>query len=357
MKLGDKETAKKIRQDWEDQNQAGKRRVAVLGTEANYTAVGANLEDAEWAQAEQFNVNRVSRWYRIPPHMLYDLTKSSYSSAELLGIEFLVFSLSPLHQKWTGQAWLKLLSPAQRQDHYFEHNVAALLRGDLKTRMEAYQKGLMQGILTVNEVRGMENLPRVGPEGDKLYMPANMTALDKLAEAPARSGFSGLGSDQSGQQPADPERSFHEFSKKNPEIRQEMAKIAADSHGNYGKMDAISAAKAVFFDAIQRLSQVEATAATRTVDSKADFDRWAREFYPKHQARLTAALAPCQGLVRLAGRKQEMEAISHAVCDYNRREMARAYNETTKSAFHERMGRWAVETAERFTETIFGGQP
>lgn len=356
LKPGDKETGKRIREDWEDMNRPGKRRVAVLGTEATYTPTSASMVDAEWPAAEQLNTVRVARWYRLPPHMLYDLTKNSYASIEAMGIEFLVFALMPWLLKWVGQAGLKLLSPSQRQDHYFEHNVAALMRGDLKTRMEAYQKGLMQGILTINEVRGMENLPRVGPEADKLYLPANLVSLEKLASGQVPPTRTGLGSDQSGTEPQDTERSFHAFAKANPLAAAGLQAVAADSHGDYGKEDVRFAARSVLGDALKRLAQVEATSAIRKVDSKGDFDSWVRDFYPRHQERLTEAVHPCIPLLGLAGCKRGAEEIAVAVAEYGRREICRLYNEQTRSGFHERMAVWAGEISERFTQSILGGQ-
>ena len=73
-----------------------------------------------------------------------------------------------------------LLTPESRKTFFIEHDLAGLLRGDLKTRYEAYAIGRTGGWLSPNEIRGWENLSEIDG-GDSFIEPLNFKPLSEPA--------------------------------------------------------------------------------------------------------------------------------------------------------------------------------
>ena len=155
---------------------------AVLEEGMKWTALGLTAEDSQFIQSRKFQINDIARWFRIPPHMVGDLERATFSNIEHQGIEFVTHTLRP---------WLVRIEMAIRRDliiaqgrFYAEFLVDALMRGDTKSRYEAYNVGINSGILAPNEPREWENLNPL--EGlDEPLRPMNMTPVSQAAAAPA----------------------------------------------------------------------------------------------------------------------------------------------------------------------------
>jgi HK97 family phage portal protein len=135
-------------------------------------------ETAQFLQTREFSVVDVARWFKLPPQMLYDLTKSTYNNVEQQNLNFLIHSLTPYLVSIEQEYDRKLLQEAEKDDHFFKYNMNALLRGDIESRSKAYQLYINNGIMSINEVRKLEDLdPITG--GDRLYMPINIAPIDE----------------------------------------------------------------------------------------------------------------------------------------------------------------------------------
>lgn len=134
-------------------------------------------DDALFLGLRTYQVRDVARWYRVPLHMLADMEKgASFASVELLGMQFVTYTLGVWLAKWEQEATRKLGNVRAREKRYASFLVDAFMRGNTKERSEVYGTALNTGWLTVNEVRRMENLPPV-PGGDVLRSPLNMQEL------------------------------------------------------------------------------------------------------------------------------------------------------------------------------------
>lgn len=181
--MKDPNQRKQFRTEWKEvHGRADASDVGIIPTEATLlNTTQFSNEDAQFLSTRQHNSTEIARWFRIPPHMLMDLTRSTYSNIETQSIEFVVYSLMPWVRRWEEQLNLKLLLPHERGRYYFEHQLAGLLRGDTKSRFEAYMVALQNGIMSVNECRRLENLNPV-PGGDKHFVQLNMTTLENAGE-------------------------------------------------------------------------------------------------------------------------------------------------------------------------------
>jgi phage portal protein BeeE len=116
--------------------------------------------------------------------MIQDLTRSTYSNIEVQGTEFVQHCLLPHLKRWEAAISRDLI--VDDETYFAEHSVSGLLRGDHASRSAYYVSALQNGWMTINEIRELENLNPIGPEGDKHFVQLNMTTLDKVgAEPPA----------------------------------------------------------------------------------------------------------------------------------------------------------------------------
>jgi HK97 family phage portal protein len=202
--MSDPEARRNFRREWKEvHGSPDSNEIAILPVEGKFSPITISMEDSQFLQTRKFNVGEVARWYGVPAHMVGEYEKAAaYASVEAQGIEFIIYSLMAWLRKWEDQLNLKLLSRAQRSQYFIEHNLAGLVRGDLKTRMEAYRTALQIGIMTINECRRLENLPTIGEAGDENYVQLNMTTAKAMHESPPRPGDKVAGANPFGKPPA-----------------------------------------------------------------------------------------------------------------------------------------------------------
>jgi HK97 family phage portal protein len=159
---------------------AGK--VAILESGMKWQNIGMTSKDAEFLDLRRFQVADIARVFRVPPHLAGDLDKATFSNIEQQSLEFVQFCMLPWFTKWEEALSRDLFWPSDRGQYYVEVLVDNLVRGDIKTRYEAYSVGRNNGWLSVNEIRERENLNRIGPEGDIRLAPLNMIPLEQVGK-------------------------------------------------------------------------------------------------------------------------------------------------------------------------------
>lgn len=174
----DEETIKRIRADWRNLHEGldNVGRVAILEEGMKFNPMSFNNRDSQWLEGRKFQRGEIASWFNLPPHKVGDLERATFTNIEEQNRAYLQTSLMRWLIKWQEECREKLLSGKERREdtHFFEFNVAALLRGDIKSRYEAYQVGLGGApFLTQNEVRRMESMPGVDG-GDEIRNPLNM---------------------------------------------------------------------------------------------------------------------------------------------------------------------------------------
>jgi HK97 family phage portal protein len=175
------EQVEQLRDQWE-KAQGGPRnaqRTAVLGGGLKWMAVDVPPEEAQFLESRRFQVLEICRWFRVPPHMVAELERATHSNVEQMSIEFVQYALLPWVRRFETEAALKLLGRNQRGRMQIRFNLAGLLRGDLKTRYEAYAIGRQNGWLSPNDVRRLEDLNPIAG-GDDYHVQVNLTPLDTL---------------------------------------------------------------------------------------------------------------------------------------------------------------------------------
>ncbi len=133
---------------------------------------------SQMIETRRFSVTEFCRWMRVPPHKVADLTKSAFSNIEQQNIEYVQDGITGWCKRWELALWIKILSEQDKRDGlFFSHVVEGLLRGDLKTRSEAYTSFWNTGVMSINEIRRLENMNPVDG-GDTHFVPMNFTSLE-----------------------------------------------------------------------------------------------------------------------------------------------------------------------------------
>lgn len=176
----DKEAKKKFRESWQETYSGeGRHQIGILETGMDLKQLGMSNADAQFLETRKMQIADIGRIFGVPPHLLGDLERATFSNIEQQSIEFVVYSLAPWLVRWEQALARDLLPESQQETHFIEFNVAGLLRGDIVNRYKAYATGRQWGWLSANDVRKLENLNPISG-GDTYLSPTNMTPADKL---------------------------------------------------------------------------------------------------------------------------------------------------------------------------------
>lgn len=163
----------KVREAWQSQfgGSGNSGKVAVLEEGMKYTPISISPEQAQFLETRKFQINEIARIFRVPPHMVGDLEKSSFSNIEQQSLEFVKYTLDPWVIRWEQSLSRALFSQDEKKNYFFKFNVEGLLRGDYASRMTGYATARQNGWLSANDIRELENLDRIpAEEGGDLYL-------------------------------------------------------------------------------------------------------------------------------------------------------------------------------------------
>ena len=160
-------------QRWVSGRNRGRPGVVEYGMDIK--TLGLTNEQAQFLETRRELWLDLTRLWHVPPHKVGILDRATFSNIEHQGLEFVTDTLRPLLELIEASIWKHLLGADPRLR--FEFNVAGLLRGDIKTRYDAYAIGRQWGFLSVNEIKRLEGQNGIGAAGDRYIEPLNMVPL------------------------------------------------------------------------------------------------------------------------------------------------------------------------------------
>lgn len=182
----------RVRDSWQGAfaGSANSGKVAVLEEGMRYQPISLSPEASQLIQTRRFQIDEIARIFRVPPHMVGDLEKSSFSNIEQQALEFVKYSLGPWVTRWEQAMHRCLLTDAEKGALFMKFNVEGLLRGDYASRMSGYATARQNGWMSANDIRELEDMDRIAPEdgGDLYLVNGNMIPL---AGAGAKGGDGG----------------------------------------------------------------------------------------------------------------------------------------------------------------------
>ena len=176
----------KVRDSWNAAfgGSSNAHRVAVLEEGMKYTPISISPNEAQFLETRKFQIDEIARIFRVPPHMVGDLEKSSFSNIEQQSLEFVKYTLNPWVCRWEQALQRALLSDDEKGKYFFRFNVEGLLRGDYQSRMQGYATARQNGWMSANDIRELENIDRIPAElgGDLYLVNGNMLPLSQVEQ-------------------------------------------------------------------------------------------------------------------------------------------------------------------------------
>ena len=149
----------RLRQSWQAQfSGKNSHSVAVLEEGMTFKQMSIPPNEAQFLETRKFQINEIARIFRVPPHMVGDLEKSSFSNIEQQSLDFVMYTLNPWIVRWEQAMQQALLLPAEKGRLSFRFNVDGLLRGDYQSRMNGYAVARQNGWMSANDIRELENM-------------------------------------------------------------------------------------------------------------------------------------------------------------------------------------------------------
>ena len=177
----------KLRDSWNEayggSHNAGK--VAILEQGVTFKPISMSPQDSQLLETRKYQLDEIARIFRIPPHMIGDLEKATFSNIENQSLDFVKYTLGPWVSRWEQSLTRALLLPTEKGEMFIRFNVDGLLRGDYKSRMEGYAIGRQNGWMSANDIRELENLDLIPTDagGDLYLVNGNMLPLEMAGAA------------------------------------------------------------------------------------------------------------------------------------------------------------------------------
>jgi len=174
---------KKIRDSWNEVygGTSNSHRVAVLEEGLTFKSISIPPNDAQFIETRKFQINEICRIFRVPPHMVADLEKSSFSNIEQQSLDFIVNTIRPWLIRIEQSIGQKLLLPDEKSKFFAKFNVNGILRGDFSSRMNGYAIARQNGWMSADEIRELEDMNKLpkGMGGDRYLCNGNMVDLSQ----------------------------------------------------------------------------------------------------------------------------------------------------------------------------------
>lgn len=165
------EQAALIRESWRRlHSNPNSNEIAVLEQGAEYQAVSARLADLEYIADKKLSVDQIARIFGVPPHLIGSMDKPTYASVEQQSLEFLRYTINP----WIVNLEKSIDSALLDSPYFVKFNVNAFERPDISARYRSYATARQWGWMSVNDIRTLEDMNQIGPQGDVYLEPLNM---------------------------------------------------------------------------------------------------------------------------------------------------------------------------------------
>jgi HK97 family phage portal protein len=163
----------RIRDSWNQvyQGTSNAHRVAVLEEGMKFSPIGIPPEQAQFLETRKYQTEEICRIFRVPPHLVGDLERATFSNIEHQSISFVVHTIRPWLVRIEQSINKALFSEEERHKYFVSFLVEGLLRGDYESRMRGYSIGIQNGFMSPNDVRSLENMnPIPSDKGGNTYM-------------------------------------------------------------------------------------------------------------------------------------------------------------------------------------------
>lgn len=177
------EAATKLRESWEQRHRGAENagKIAIFDGGMEWVNIGMTNDDAQYIDSLKLDIEEIARIYRVPPHKIGHLERSTNNNIEHQAIEVVGDTLLPIARRIEDRANLRLLSEAGRKSHFVGLELKGLLRGDATARSNFYRAMFNTAAMSPNDILRAEDLPTY-QGGDERYAPLNMVPVSRQME-------------------------------------------------------------------------------------------------------------------------------------------------------------------------------
>ena len=179
-----KEAVERLKTSWNQSHSgsftAGK--TAILEEGMSFEPSTFDVNKLQLIETRRFQIEEIARIFKVPLSLIGHLEKSAnYSSIEALSIDFVRFTLQPYLVLIESELNRKLFRENEFSNYFVRIDSNGLLRGDSAARADYYREMISMGVLSINEVRVMEDFNRID-DGDTHYFPLNYAPIGQTNE-------------------------------------------------------------------------------------------------------------------------------------------------------------------------------
>jgi len=308
------ETSDKVLSQWNARHQGPRNahKAAILPFGLKPVPLGMTAEDSQFIETRKYQRSEIAALYGIPPHLIGDLDRATFSNIEQQSLDFIQQTILPWCREWEAAINRTLLDEDERKEYFAEFNVEGMLRADSTTRAAFYTSLWNLGVLSANEIREKENMNPLDEDGADLhFVQLNMQTLENAAKAPPLADPAPLPAD-------DPEPEDEPADDPQPEPQEEG-------------MSALGAARQVLRDEVGKLLRWEADAMIRLAAKPKEFLSEVESFYIEHFDRSTGRLATISYLLNTLGESHDLRAKTREALDNRKAEIVEASGRATNA--------------------------
>lgn len=148
---------------------------------AQWKQLSVPNEQAQFLETRNYQLREICRIFRVPPHKIGDLERATFSNIEHQAIEWVTDGLIPAASRIEHA--IQTTPGMLDDDERLRFNFAAQLRGDLRSRYQAYAIGRQWGWLSADDIRELEDEnPLPDGQGQTYLEPLNMRPADEPNE-------------------------------------------------------------------------------------------------------------------------------------------------------------------------------
>ena len=174
----DKKAYQNLEKSWNKSHKGANKshKTAILEQGMKYETISIPQDSAQFIETKRFSIEDIARWFKLPPHMIADLSRATFTNIDAQDLNLVKHSILPMVINIEQEIDRKLFREQEKSDHYIKMNLEGLLRGDIKTRYEAHRVGIQNGFMTPNEARRLEGMNPI--EGlDNTWMQTNTAPI------------------------------------------------------------------------------------------------------------------------------------------------------------------------------------
>ena len=327
--LGD-EGANNLRKSWQKRFTGPDKAngLLVLEEDTKVSHLSFPPEANQFLQTRQFNITEIARWYNLPPHLLRELSKSSFNNIESESLHFILISIMPWLIRYEDECNRQLLIEEDKERYFFKFLLQGMLRGDQTARAAFYKAMFEMGVYSINDILELEDRNPIGPMGDLRFVPINFSTLNNVFNPPELPPVA--------TQPARPDspdtmqtllQELTQLTMQQHRASQEAKPIVIPDRREaenveIAKTMLANAARDTLSSTISDMIWYESKKATREAQNTRSFEAWCASFYDdKFRSLFADKVRPMISASAAFGVTVTAEELTTIHCDQSRREL------------------------------------